>query len=121
VFWRRKVNAQKYALTVAIGEAKLLARARARLSLCITANDQEWGLVMSKEFDRLKSLIDLSKPSERDPQVDRDEAAKLAARWEWLTRRAREQRGERSQVRRPLPDKSLLLRLRSFFPDPRPE
>ena len=82
-----------------IDEAKLLALARARLSVCITANDQEWGLVMSKEFDRLKSLLDLSEPSKRDPQVDRDEAAKLAARWGWLTRRAREQRGERSQVR----------------------
>jgi hypothetical protein len=56
---------------------------------------------MSKEFERLKTLLDLSEPSERDPQVDRDEAAKLAARWGWLARRARGQRVERLQMRRP--------------------
>jgi hypothetical protein len=56
---------------------------------------------MSKEFERLKALIDLSEPSERDPQVDRDEAAKLAARWGWLARRARGQRVKRPQMPRP--------------------
>ena len=56
---------------------------------------------MSKEFERLKALLDLSEPSERDPQVDRDEAAKLAARWGWLIHRAREQRVELSQMRPP--------------------
>ena len=118
---RRKVNMQKYVLTVGyrLGEVigahvairatawlgfrvlSLLALAPARLSLCVTANDQEWGSVMSKEFDSLKSLLDLSEPSERDPQVDRDEAAKLAARWGWLVRQDREQRGECCHARRP--------------------
>jgi hypothetical protein len=41
---------------------------------------------MSKEFEKLEALLDLSGPSECDPQVDRDEAAKLAARWGWLLR-----------------------------------
>jgi hypothetical protein len=36
---------------------------------------------MSKEFEKLEALLDLSEPSDRDPQVDRDEAARLAARW----------------------------------------
>jgi hypothetical protein len=36
---------------------------------------------MSKEFEKLKALLDLYEPSDRDPQVDRYEAAKLAARW----------------------------------------
>jgi hypothetical protein len=56
---------------------------------------------MSKEFEKLEALLDLSAPSDRDPQVDRDEAAKLAARWGWLARRARDQRVERPQPRRP--------------------
>jgi hypothetical protein len=56
---------------------------------------------MSKEFEKLEALLDLSEPSDRDPQVDRDEAAKLAARWGWLARRARDQRVERPQTRRP--------------------
>jgi hypothetical protein len=43
---------------------------------------------MSKEFEKLEVLLDMSGRSERDPQVDRDEAAKLAARWGWLVRRA---------------------------------
>jgi hypothetical protein len=56
---------------------------------------------MSKEFEKLEALLDLSEPSDRDPQVDRDQAAKLAARWGWLARRARDQRVERPQTRRP--------------------
>jgi hypothetical protein len=56
---------------------------------------------MSKEFEKLEALLDLSEPGDRDPQVDRDEAAKLAARWGWLARRARDQRVERPQTRRP--------------------
>jgi hypothetical protein len=49
---------------------------------------------MSKEFERLKTLLQLSAPNDREPQVDRAEAAKLAARWSWLVRLAREQRGQ---------------------------
>jgi hypothetical protein len=56
---------------------------------------------VSKEFERLKALLDLSESSERDPQVDRDEAAKLAARWGRLARRARGHCVERLQMRRP--------------------
>jgi hypothetical protein len=56
---------------------------------------------MSKEFEKLEALLYLSEPSERDPQVDRGEAAKLAARWEWLLHRAREQRVGLPQIRRP--------------------
>jgi hypothetical protein len=56
---------------------------------------------MSKEFEKLEAMLYLSKPSECDPQVDRGEAAKLAARWGWLVRRAREQRVEFPQLRRP--------------------
>jgi hypothetical protein len=46
-------------------------------------------LTMSKEFEKIKALLDLCQPSDRDPQVDRAEAAKLAARWGWLIHRAR--------------------------------
>jgi hypothetical protein len=56
---------------------------------------------MSKEFERLEALLDLYKPSDREPQVDRGEAAKLAARWGWLLHRGREQRVELPQMRRP--------------------
>jgi hypothetical protein len=56
---------------------------------------------MSKEFEKLEALLHLSEPSERDPQVDRGEAAKLAARWGWLVHRARERRVELPQMRRP--------------------
>jgi hypothetical protein len=60
---------------------------------------------MSKEFEKLEALLHLSKPSERDPQVDRSEAARLAARWGRLVHQAREQRGELPQVR---PDRGTL-------------
>jgi hypothetical protein len=53
---------------------------------------------MSKEFEKLKALLHWSEPSEWQPQVDRNEAAKLAAHWGWLVRRAREQRGEQKQL-----------------------
>jgi hypothetical protein len=33
---------------------------------------------MSKEFEKLEALLDLSEPSDRDPQVDRNEAANSA-------------------------------------------
>jgi hypothetical protein len=56
---------------------------------------------MSKEFEKLEALLDLSEPTDRDPPVDRDEAAKLAARWGWLVRRGRDQRVDRPQTRRP--------------------
>jgi hypothetical protein len=56
---------------------------------------------MSKEFEKLEALLRWSKPSERDSQVDRSEAAKLAARWGWLVHRAREERVELPQMRRP--------------------
>jgi hypothetical protein len=49
---------------------------------------------MSKEFEKLEALLYLSEPSEREPQVDRGEAAKLAARWKCLAHRGREQRVE---------------------------
>ena len=55
---------------------------------------------MSKEFEKLEALLDVYEPSDHDPQVDRNEAAKLAARWEWLARRASEQRAEPPQMRR---------------------
>ena len=42
---------------------------------------------MSKEFERLKALLHCSEPADWEPQVDRGEAAKLAARWGWLFRR----------------------------------
>lgn len=50
---------------------------------------------MSKEFEKLKALLNVHGPSNRDLQVDRNEAAKLAARWGWLARRARKQGVER--------------------------
>ena len=56
---------------------------------------------MSKEFEKLKVLIDVYEPSDRDPQVNRNEAAKLVARWEWLARRAREQRVDGPQMIKP--------------------
>jgi hypothetical protein len=61
---------------------------------------------MSKEFEKLEALLYLSKPSERDPQVDRGEAAKLAARWGRLVHQAREQRVELPQM--PRPDRGAL-------------
>ena len=33
---------------------------------------------MSKEFKKLEALLDLSEPSEREPQVDRGEAAETS-------------------------------------------
>jgi hypothetical protein len=56
---------------------------------------------MSKEFEKLEALLDLFVPSDRDPQVDRDEAAKLAARWGWLLRRARDERVARPPMSPP--------------------
>jgi hypothetical protein len=56
---------------------------------------------MSKEFEKLEALLYLSEPSEREPQVDRGEAAKLAARWGWLLHRDREQRVELPPMRQP--------------------
>jgi hypothetical protein len=55
---------------------------------------------MSKEFEKLEALLYLSEPSERDPQVDRGQAIKLAARWKWLAHRGRE-RVELRHMRRP--------------------
>ena len=61
----------------------------------------QWRSLMSKEFEKLEALLYLSEPGEREPQVDRGEAAKLAARWGWLLHRAREQRVELPQMRQP--------------------
>jgi len=47
---------------------------------------------MSKEFEKLEALLFLPEPSEREPQVDRGEAAKLAARWTWLLHQGHERR-----------------------------
>jgi hypothetical protein len=55
---------------------------------------------MSNEFKKLAALLHLSEPSERAPQIDRIEAAKLAARWGRLVHRGRERPGE-PQMRRP--------------------
>jgi hypothetical protein len=60
-----------------------------------------WNSLMSKEFEKLEALLYVSEPSERDPPVDRGEAAKLAARWGWLVRRSGEQRVELPQTQRP--------------------
>ena len=49
----------------------------------------------------------MSEPSDWEPQVDRGEAAKLAARWGWLVRRVREERAQLLQMRRP--DRGALL------------
>jgi hypothetical protein len=49
---------------------------------------------MSKEFERLKTFLQRSGPNDWEPQVDLAEAAKLAARWSWLVRLAREQRSQ---------------------------
>jgi hypothetical protein len=56
---------------------------------------------MSKEFERLKALLYWSEPADWEPQVDRGEAAKLAARWGWIVRRVREERDQLPQLRRP--------------------
>jgi hypothetical protein len=44
---------------------------------------------MSKEFEKLEALLNVSEPSDCEPQVNRGEAAKLAARWGWLVHRAK--------------------------------
>jgi hypothetical protein len=56
---------------------------------------------MSKEFEKLEALLNVSEPSEHEPQVNCSEAAKLAARWGWLVHRAREQRVELLLMRPP--------------------
>jgi len=56
---------------------------------------------MSKEFERLQALLYRSEPPDWERQVDRSEAAKLAARWGWLLRRVREQRIQLPQMGRP--------------------
>jgi hypothetical protein len=58
-------------------------------------------VLMLKEFEKLEALLYRSQPSERDPQVDRDEAAKLAARWGWLAHRLRKAAVELPQIRPP--------------------
>jgi hypothetical protein len=57
--------------------------------------------LMSKEFEKLEALLCLSEPNEHEPQVDRGEAAKLAARWRWLLHRGCEQGVGLPQMRRP--------------------
>ena len=60
---------------------------------------------MSQEFEKLEALLYLYKPGEHEPQVDRGEAVKLAARWKWLAHRGREQRVE---LPRRVPDRGAL-------------
>jgi uncharacterized protein len=62
---------------------------------------------MSKEFGRLKAILYWSDPADWEPQVDRGEAAKLAARWGWLLRRVHEERDKLLQVQ---PDDRALLK-----------
>jgi hypothetical protein len=62
-----------------------------RFAITTSRNNQIVGTIMSIEFEKLAALLHLSEPSERAPQIDRFEAAKLAARWGWLVHRAREQ------------------------------
>jgi hypothetical protein len=61
----------------------------------------QWRSLMSKEFEKLAALLCRSEPNEHEPQVDRGEAAKLAARWGRLLHRGREQRVELARMRRP--------------------
>ena len=63
------------------------------------SNNQPERMLMSKEFEKLEALLYLSEPGEREPHVDRGEAAKLAARWGWLVHRGRKQRVELPRVR----------------------
>lgn len=56
---------------------------------------------MSKEFEKLEALLCLSEASEYERQIDRGEAAILAARWGWLLHQGRKQRVEFPQMRRP--------------------
>jgi hypothetical protein len=58
------------------------------------------GMLMSNEFEKLAALLHRSEPGERAPQIDRVEAARLAARWGRLVQRGREQPVE-PQMRRP--------------------
>jgi hypothetical protein len=58
------------------------------------------GALMSNEFEKLAALLHRSEPGERAPQIDRVEAARLAARWGRLVQRGREQPVE-PQMRRP--------------------
>jgi hypothetical protein len=101
-----RVNRQKYALIRADEMSLSLASRRrlvtwARGMRASLRNIKPWRSLMSKEFERLRALLHLSEPSERDPLVDRAEAAKLAARWERLVHRGRGRRIERSQMRQP--------------------
>jgi hypothetical protein len=104
-----RVNWQKYALIRADEMSLSLASRRVATRLVICArgmraslrNIKLWRSLMSKEFEKLRTLLHLSEPSERDPLVDRGEAAKLAARWERLVHRGRGRRIERSQMRQP--------------------
>ena len=54
---------------------------------------------MSKEFERLKALLYSVEAGDWEPQVDRGEAARLAARWGWLVRRVREEHAQPAQMR----------------------
>jgi len=64
------------------------------------ANNKLRGTRMSNEFEKLAALLHRSEPGERAPQIDRVEAARLAARWGRLVQRSREQPVE-PQMRRP--------------------
>jgi hypothetical protein len=53
---------------------------------------------MSKEFEKLKATLSWSEPADWEPQVDRGEATKLAARWGWVLRRVHEERAKLLRV-----------------------
>ena len=78
-----------------------------RIPATSTIKRERW--LMSEEFERFKALLDLSEPTDWEPQVDPGEAAKLAGRWSWLIRRAQEQR---AQLQKRGPDQSA-----NFGPD----
>ena len=78
-----------------------LALAQMQASLRNALTTEVWRALMSKEFERLKALLCRSEPADWEPQVDRGEAAKLAARWGWIVRRAQERRAELPHMRRP--------------------
>jgi hypothetical protein len=69
---------------------------------------------MSKEFERLKAILSWSEPADWGSQVDRGEAAKLAARWGWLLRRIHEERAKLLQAE---PDDRALLKSPVAPPD----
>jgi hypothetical protein len=73
---------------------------------------KRWRSMMSEEFEKLRALLCWSEPGDRELQVDRGTAAKLAARCGWILRRVQEQRAQSpktgSQTFEPRPDHPTL-------------